>query len=102
MFTPNPYFAHPGTKTEENTELGRIRSEKYNQSVFVRMLDSIWNMLQCPYAPWEKSIRNHFASALPDKIQSIEKWINGNRPGRVIKMVHQYHNHNILKLNIYA
>lgn len=81
LFTPAPYFASPQKKAEQNSENGRIKSLLYNQGVFVRVLDSIWNMLQHPHQPWEKSIHNHFVSCLPEKLQGIEKWINGETSG---------------------
>ncbi|ODM99348.1 E2/E3 hybrid ubiquitin-protein ligase UBE2O [Orchesella cincta] len=76
IFTPTPFFSTIQKKPEESPERTLIKSRLYNQGVLIRVLDSSWNMLQKPHAPWERNIRNHFASIVPEKLFAIEKLLN--------------------------
>ncbi|CAL8122747.1 unnamed protein product [Orchesella dallaii] len=76
IFTPTPFFCSVKKKPEEDPVRSHIKARLYNQGVLIRVLDSAWNMLQNPHAPWERNIRNHFASIVPEKLFAIEKLLN--------------------------
>jgi len=69
VFSNEPYtlknaLYHPeNIKSKEITE-AEIRN--YNEGVFIRILDSLWNMSQFAVGPWENEIRAHIVHTIPE------------------------------------